>query len=470
VALRYSPQETRQFAEALAQVPLLADPDGRNQVIQELETVAGQPLDLARRPTATGDIVGLAEACLSRPELVPLLLSVLTVLEPSSPAVLALAGLTDRLVPPTVLKFTERQELLSFLSVTDETDLSRLYTAAVGPLGPLPTQPVDKKSLLYDLEDTLPEQGSLPPLLLFTELLARELDETTAGALRAWTERVSDRLGLSQELRTARRAFQAPGAPERHYLSVELSPDPISADVFRLRAWLQDSSGRRLVQFSSPDQPIRTSEIARSVQDLIRQAPVTPDLTVEFIIPHTLLDFPFEQVTDDSRDRQEIGARYPVLVRSLERLLDAFIRPRWQRKWTELQRRPEASSVLWLSRPGEFSRRALQPRLQVHDTLCLVQAYQPLGEHEELQEAVFSGIPAIVWNRGGLPSADFAAGARRELFRDGALGLPDQVRRVRMEAVTERSSYHLGRCVALLWDDPNRLPEPELRLRAPDDF
>ena len=236
-----------------------------------------------------------------------------------------------------------------------------------------------------------------------------------------------------------------------------------------LTAWLQDSSGRRLSALSSPDRPIRVSEIAGPVQDLLnRAAAMAADLTVEFIIPYALLDFPFEQLTYGSKVPVPIGAVFPVLVRSLERLRDAFFHPQWRRKWTQLQRESGTGSVMWLERPGEASQHML-PRLEADDTLCVVQAYRPRGDHEEMRAAVLSGVPAIVWNRDGLPPADFARQVRMELFRAGPLGLPGHVRRVRREALSSPAPPdHLGRCVALLWDDPSRLPEPELRLRAPD--
>ena len=172
--LRYSPEERRQFAAAMGHVPGLRDRAGRDLVIANLEAAVGQPLDLVREPDDGRDVANLADLCLRRPELVPPLLDVLNAAGSSS-ELAELTRLADRFAPPTVLTFTERRELLSLMAGMEEKELPRLYAAAVGPLGPPPTQPVEKASLLYDLEDTLPDPGSLLPLLLFAELLADEL-------------------------------------------------------------------------------------------------------------------------------------------------------------------------------------------------------------------------------------------------------------------------------------------------------
>ena len=261
MTLRYSAEERRQFAAAMGRVLGLRDRAGRERVIARLEAVVGQPLDLVRDPDDGRDVSSLADLCLRRPELVPPLLEALN--EASSSSELAeLTRLANQLAPPTILTFTERRELLSLMAGIADKELPRLYAAGVGPLGPPPTHPVEKVSLLYDLEDTLPDPGSLPPLLIFAELLAGELDPATASALRAWTDAVVVRLGLGRQLATARQSAEPSAIPERRYLTVELVPDALSYDQFMLTAWLQDNSGRRLSALSSPDAPIRVPEIA----------------------------------------------------------------------------------------------------------------------------------------------------------------------------------------------------------------
>ena len=259
MALRYSPEEARQFADALAQVPLLEDPAGRDRVIEELETAAGQPLGLARHPTARGDLFGLAEACLSRPELTLLLLTVLTVVlqVPSSPAMLTLARLADRLVPPTALTFAERQELLSFVSGTGEELVPVVHGGGRTPSDRRRPSPATWGRSFTTSKTRCRSRTACLRCCFLPNCWPGRLT-SAAGALRAWTERVSDRLGLSRELAAARQTLQPPAVPEQRYLTVELTPDPISADQFRLRAWLQDSSGRPAgpVQLAGPAGPV----------------------------------------------------------------------------------------------------------------------------------------------------------------------------------------------------------------------
>lgn len=463
--LRSSPQERRQLTAALAHVPRLRDRADRDEVIDGLERRLGQSLDLTRDADDSRDIANLADLCLRHPEFLHPLLEELSAAG-SSPELAELTQMVD-LVLPTMLSFTERRELLSLMAGIPEKELARLYAAAVGPFAPPPTDPVKAPSLLYDLEDTISAPGTLPPLLLFADLLSGRPNRAAARALREWTNAVAARLDCAPQLAAARRAAEPPTIAERHFLIVELVPDALSDDMFMLRAWLQDSSGPRLALISY-DEPKRISEVAGLVRNLLnRIAAMADDLTIEFIIPYTLLDYPFERLTIDS-GQLPIGAMFSVVVRSLERLYSRPAHQWWQSKWAQLQLGSGTGSVLWLERPGETSRDVLLRRL-ADDTLCMVQAYRPRGDHEEMRAAVLSGIPAIVWNRDGLRPADFAHQVRTELLRDGPVGLPGRVRRVRQEAVHSAAPPgHLGSCVALLWDDADRLPEPQMQLRAPD--
>jgi hypothetical protein len=83
----------------------------------------------------------------------------------------------------------------------------------------------------------------------------------------------------------------------------------------------------------------------------------------------------------------------------------------------------------------------------------------------ELELALRAGVPVVLWDRRA-PLTSETRTLIEELFRGDPGELPERVRRLRVEAVISASgdrSEHLGRHLALLWDDPNRLIEEGIR-------
>ncbi|HEY0700565.1 MAG TPA: hypothetical protein VGD43_22510, partial [Micromonospora sp.] len=151
-------------------------------------------------------------------------------------------------------------------------------------------------------------------------------------------------------------------------------------------------------------------------------------------------------------------------------------RGRWQRKWRWLTangRHPLAEAVHWVREPGRVRPEALISDLLLdeQDTpVCLVVAAAPrggTGQIPEIDAALHAGIPVIVWCLEDRP-IDHVEADVTHLLRHGVLGLPGTVLRLRRDAVRlGEPAGHLGLHLALLWDDPDRVPEPYQPLRAP---
>jgi hypothetical protein len=79
---------------------------------------------------------------------------------------------------------------------------------------------------------------------------------------------------------------------------------------------------------------------------------------------------------------------------------------------------------------------------------------------DELGEALRTGVPVVLWDRreGGDPA--FRAALRSLLEGNDPRELPDIVKTLRTAAEGGDSEDHMsvGRHVALLWDDPSRMP------------
>jgi len=137
---------------------------------------------------------------------------------------------------------------------------------------------------------------------------------------------------------------------------------------------------------------------------------------------------------------------------------------------TSLERRLDPDAITWVAQRGDIEPDRLHRRTSEETSLCLVLAFSPApAEHDELDVALDSGVPMILWNRNGVAPVDFFSEVRATVFADGLGDLPEQVRLLREEAQREKHRRdHLGSCLTLLWDNADRMPEPYVRLRAPD--
>jgi nucleoside phosphorylase len=86
---------------------------------------------------------------------------------------------------------------------------------------------------------------------------------------------------------------------------------------------------------------------------------------------------------------------------------------------------------------------------------------------QELRAAIATGVPAILWDR--RPQGDASSHEiLRSLASRHSVDLPEQVMRLRRDALNTSDPEHPGRHVALLWDDPDRLVNrPELVFDGP---
>ncbi|MGP4084776.1 VMAP-C domain-containing protein, partial [Streptomyces sp. KR55] len=92
----------------------------------------------------------------------------------------------------------------------------------------------------------------------------------------------------------------------------------------------------------------------------------------------------------------------------------------------------------------------------------------PGREHgrRELQAALRSGLPVVIWHRAGRSTKQFRD-VLDGLLADGLPRFPARMaayrRRAAIDSADDRSAAHIGRHLTVLWDDPDRkpvLPEP----------
>jgi vWA-MoxR associated protein C-terminal domain len=266
-------------------------------------------------------------------------------------------------------------------------------------------------------------------------------------------------------------ASPAPWSPS-DYLIIGLRPllDSAPGSDALLSHWRRVHPGEQL---KGADRRIDLREAESAVRTLIRQAEsewaylLTNDLALEFVLPRDLLDLrverwhkaPFQGVDG------VLGEDHQVVVRSLDRLNRRDLHGGWVRRWDAFAQ-GRAGRVHWFPEDG-------RPHLLSDPPPAVVVLSAPpspravrraRGSVDELAEALRVGVPVVLWDRRGEDDQAFREALRSLLNRHDPRELPSVVRALRIasgdrdpEGKTEED-FIVGRHVALLWDDPNRMP------------
>lgn len=273
--------------------------------------------------------------------------------------------------------------------------------------------------------------------------------------------------------------------PAGNYLTIECKPDSLEADHYWFTAWLQ-VEGSPGITLHSDDIAQPLNQLAALLEQLlINSVPVTrrptPDLTIEFILPRSLLNYPVDQIEINVAGLQyRIGIRYPVIVRSLDRMRLAAIHPDWKRKWSSLQDEPFEASVLLVEHPGAYDKEELFSRLSAASAAVLALPFPPSSsrstpgwadEPDEHWIGLVAGVPVIAWCRDRRDPVAFFNDIKNLLPGD-MMTLPRRTMALRRQALqqnsTETHPNPLGLHVTLLFDTPDRVPEPYALLRPPN--
>jgi hypothetical protein len=337
-------------------------------------------------------------------------------------------------------------------------------------VGPVLTGEVHGVSdVVVQLEEVASGADGIPPLLVFVGDVARWATGPAAVAARDWLKKCAERLGVDSAplLRPA-----LARDPHHAYLVIECRPDGPGNGGYLASAWLQFDDEPGIPLFGD-DQP-RPLALSGLLQVLLRDERVTnrhaPELTIEFVMPHALLDLPLEQI-EVMLDgvRLTIGIVHPVVVRSYERMSRPTPHHDWQQKTARFRAGACGRVVI---RAGELDHNRLYAALADPAVVCLTMAFPPWGTGNEHPDELWvglhtAGVPITLWCR----NADRFDKELRDLLDADLITLPQRVRDLRRDAVLTGSggdfADRLGFQLGLLFDLADRVPAPYLRLRPP---
>jgi hypothetical protein len=193
-------------------------------------------------------------------------------------------------------------------------------------------------------------------------------------------------------------------------------------------------------------------------------------LNIEVFLPMSLMGINVDQwkIDDPILDQRPLGVRYPIRLRSLERMNLPYLvnyRCNWQQNWdrvrTFLGQTPDPILFEHLQKMENLKSKRLA--IQLAEKICLkVTCPIPQDKTEELFKGILlATTPIALWTRCEI-EPDSNASAEIDEVLSQLLSQPlnhlcKSVQQIREKADAEEDEQHLGCHLSLLWDNPYRL-------------
>ncbi|MGW4208900.1 VMAP-C domain-containing protein [Lentzea sp. NPDC004789] len=478
------------LCSALAALPCLGDPMTSELVVRRLREALNEDLVVGERPDPHALAVRLTSVCSGNTDRLLLLLEVVSLFEPENSPLTELRGIVDELTraerPADVFTIEHRTGLLTLLTGEVIPNIADIYHTAGGPAAPDLGKHTTYPRILRALESLNARSDGLPRLLAFVEHVAARVDSELKTKLRQWTKTIATEMGLDEELAALREevrkelnaADSTLASKLIAYLVVKLEREGPTGEHFRLANWRQLGNPSRWAPERGQD---RTGSLGRTknhVASLIERIEADwgdrqPDIRIEFV-----LDMPDLGVLDvdqwpweNAPHSEPVGCRYPVVVRSAERMRARHYHRDWHRRWKELSGQlshvghVEPHSALRGYGTDDRSLRRLQAALSRRsDIVALVLTAPPLAEyqgHDEMSIGVKAGVPLIWLHREDCGSREFTSTVEQLMHDNDPDHLLERVRHARLAAYAKaQDEQHVGSALTVLYDDPDRLVTP----------
>ncbi|MFE4452489.1 hypothetical protein [Streptomyces sp. NPDC056796] len=373
----------------------------------------------------------------------------------------------------------EIHRLLADVRRVDDGRLHALLDHELGVDVPYGHTPVQRFDYLCGINT---QADGLPPALVLVEITAFLEQPALGEGLRRWSDAWAREAGGEAEraLAERRRAIAVLPATDpdvARCLVVMVEPaDDSSSDIY-VRHWVNAAPGY-WEPVAGDVRPTTLAGLGAEVERAIGRGrerwaglQVTgnePPAQVEFVLPFTLLNHDMARLEMGtwSGDPLPISLNYHVHLRSLERMRaaqgDGYL-PLWRERWTQLRSAGVAESYRWHGDEDERLDR-WRAKLIANPSLTAVildvPALPGLGL-EALVTAIAQGVGLAAWDR-RTDSPDLSGEVLTLLLAHPPSQIPLKVSALRKKAEgMNRDNWSLGKHLALLWDDPNRLIDCE---------
>ncbi|MET8944433.1 hypothetical protein ABZX30_12815 [Streptomyces sp. NPDC004542] len=478
----------RLLLEALEQVRVLQDPQVLRDCIQWVGGSLGIALDVHEGPYRRVWLMNLLLALREHPRGLRTLEAWIGLLAPQTHDLNRLrVAIAVSEVPLFPAKDWER--LLDLLRDFPPRDLGEIYEELFYSRGE-PLSPEDSEDPLFVVLHAATLNcvpGAPHPCVELVARLAEIAEGPCAEGLRAWAkEHEQSPHGLGSPaavpLPEAAADQDPPVADRSESTACDFGQDtwsPAACLTIRIRYKADDAEGSTRVLISSWRQVTRRGGLAfrgedvvvveqdaeTTVQALVEEAEsgwahrYQEDLALEFFLPHDLLHLPVERWPKKPFHRAgaALGEDHPVMVRSLDRLERRAMHRNWQKNWLSALAKADGR-VHWFPDDNRGLLRTDPPAVVVLSTPPRTDADAAGGD--ELDHALLAGAGIVVWDRRERPDPSFRTHLTEFLGGSDLRRLPAVVQALRIRAwngdAGEGSA--VGCHLALLWDDPFRLP------------
>lgn len=472
------------LVDVLNRVPALADRAGRNLVIRMMSAELRETLVVDEHANTVGHLFSLAEVCLRSPERLSALVRIVSRFEQDSRAMAELRRFVAELTPLDLFPTSERAALFRLLAGVTDPDVPDLYRVVAGPSAPNLYGPMSCIEVFRVLETLNAGSDGLPRPLVFLEHLATRVRTELSIELQRWTYAQAHAIGLADELVAVREGLRSeraealtppPGAPA--YLVVRISSEGPTGDRYRLSSWRQLGNPQQWAPLPGRDVTGPLAEVKRQVAVLVEQVEddwgrYRPDIRVEFVLDYENLNLDVDQWPweNDPHLVQPIGCKYPVVVRSLDRMTTRRYHREWHERWERLARQLEQArriargSACRGATGGDGLRELLSLFNRERDLVSMVLSAPPRPEsvgQDAVAAGVKAGVPLILWHRHDCSSPEFGDLVEALLHDEDENHLLERVRLARTTAFAEGPARrHVGEALTVLYDDPTRLVVP----------
>ncbi|MFV0134066.1 effector-associated domain 2-containing protein [Streptomyces sp. HMX87] len=194
-------------------------------------------------------------------------------------------------------------------------------------------------------------------------------------------------------------------------------------------------------------------------------------VVLEFILPVDMVNepvedwprsSPFGEVAGDASFTPSLGADYNVVIRSLERMEALQLHRVWNERWNVLTRGTQGRVHRCKQGDGAQQQLLYAQLKQNPDivVMALGSSPQDAAGRSELMLGLQAGLPVLLWAHQGHLGARETAAAERVAETGAWEALLDHVTRLRFAPDPRDDGQGCIRSrIAVLWDDPNRLPE-----------
>ncbi|MGC5562733.1 trypsin-like peptidase domain-containing protein [Streptomyces sp. FR-108] len=356
---------------------------------------------------------------------------------------------------------------------TSEHAPERLYQDAVGPLGP-PLPPHGFTSLWDAAWYLLSEVQDAEAVTRFTTRLADFVDDAPVRtALRAWPSTP----------RTHHPAPPAPAGPAHSWspILVEIAPSGSGDGSFLVEVSAYNGGHRRVVGSRRlPVDRVRPYTLER-IDEAYRELEVGARELLAFVLPRRWLNTDVAHWQRSADDDSPLGTFAPLVVMDLERRRSGGLQHKLRQKWQYLDERPTAR----LHRIDCWSVGQDQVKLTIglrRDADMVGFAAPPRADRVRrlFQASLNAAVPVMLWPRTGCRGehrcgesvdcrgSEFLDRLAAHLANLPPRELPRHIHELREAAyASDAPEPHWAYDLALLWEDPECLPDPAGYLHNP---